>query len=79
MNRQPASGARTAGEGAVIATAAVVAADVAGKHFADVEGAGALAAAVVGGAGAWVASVARNLGSEASTPGWVKVLLGVRR
>ena len=68
---------RTATEGGLWASAAVVAADLASTRWPEVQGSGVLAAAVVGAGAAWLASVARNLAVSKGVPEWVKTVIGV--
>ena len=76
-SRQATGAVRSAAEGGVWAAGAVVAADLAVSQWPEVQGVGVLAAAVVGGAGAWLASVLRNVAGSESVPSWVKTVLGV--
>jgi hypothetical protein len=77
MDRKPVSSVRGAAEGGFWAAAAVVGAQVASSHFPGVDGVGLMAAAFVGGAGVWLASVSRNVAAASGSP-VVKALLGVK-
>jgi hypothetical protein len=64
-------------EGGFWAAAAVVASQVAANYFPGTDGVGLMAAAFVGGAGVWLASVARNIAAASGSP-VVKAILGVQ-
>jgi len=77
MDRKPVGAARGAAEGGFWGAAAVVASQLAVSQFPGVDGVGLMAAAFVGGAGVWLASVSRNVAHASGSP-VVKALLGVK-
>ena len=74
--RKPSSLVRTSAEGGTFAAAAMVASQIAEAQFPGTQGAGLLAASLVGALGAWLASVSRNLVNSDKVPSWVKILAG---